>query len=1813
MLFAEPLRSKRSEEVLRGIQRIYSKITLMNLTVRRTHSDGGKEFTNRGFKTWCAARDIHPTYSPPGDPKANGRIENAVGRVKAGIRSLLLSAPELKTSSWPSALRQFVEQKFRESLGVLGGERPKRALPPFGARVMVQSRSWSKKTPYAPRAIEGIALCPASNISGCTVVLLPEQEGDKQPRFHVAPVAYTGVKDPIRFEADAVSEDPPLPPPSDPPVVKKRVSSKRPIVAHACVGGESGSDCGFEDGHDLKEAVLLKAPPDGVDFHGCGTATPIVTPPNSTADAYDVRSAGKDNNADDAWLQGFPVWGGQPGCPNREDALHALFSISECPVHQLPRENEEEESREESMTCRVCEEPVSEHESMRCSLCGLRASDKLSIEESEARAEQLLNAAPVLRREDVDQLIAESLWNRAPKTRKVDQSLQGSGTLGLTLGFYRYGPKVGVTKETLRRPRLTQVVNRYMQQEGARIGEPGHWCSVRVTSNFSSEIHQDRNEPGSLNFVVPVSRFGGGRIWIEEGFGQSSHSTELSGADVSSAPGKPAGRYVGGDLQSIWFDASRNHAVEASSGTRRVLVGYTPKELGRLPPDLREFLVGLSFPLPPPKPQRPLGETMPRTSEPEGPKLQEDMLSEPEIHQLRCEHVMLRHLLIEQHKCCDEEIAAASNEGRIASNLHLHDLCAWIEECEQGLVWQDTSDLLKSGAVGEAEAAVLGARLASLGVSSDVEEAQTWKGLYEDHDPEDPGSGGVGDKKETKISDPETQAWQAQPAQVLQTVAVSHAEVLKNVEEWRAPASEELGSIFDIHRTLRKITDEDVARFKEAGDTVEYLPSKALFQVKAGQGRKKVRVVACGNFAENAGSKSKELRFQNYAGGADTLSLRCHMKFAGSRAGTHGWLTSGGDIRTAFLLAPLVQPGHRKILKPPHTLVKAGIVDPSELWLVTGAIYGLQESPAAWATHRDSVIPTIPIRVKDQSLYLQRSRADANMWMLRCPHTQELLAVLSVYVDDLLLSADADVSAAVWEAIQKTWKISTPVFATEKEGLKFCGFEIHQDQTGLRVSQQAYIRSLLDKYPDIQGEVSVPYGRELETQETKPTSSIEKIRYAQALVGEILWIATRSRPDLSYAVSRIGQLITKDTEQAIQRAEDTVRYLRRSIHYELHYGSAGEGRGPGDQLPIDRGDNIVEVFADASFCPGTDKSQTGLIILWGNSPIAWLSMRQPCASLSTAEAELQSSLDGTLLYNDNQGACTVMNMPQGTWRTRHLRLKAAWFFEQLEHARFRVYHVPGQYMLGDLCTKPLQGVRVRDLLRMMKMKIGPSAPDGGESSSSSSASSVNPVVQKVVAGCADPGGEIESATAWSLGTGGAPDAAQALRVLTVASALQTVTAKLVHVSVDVEDHQSQELAELKTVLQFVCCVLTIVGVLALVCWCRGQSEEVPRIQALSSRVRDNERSEITDEDEWSMIDETRRDDVTSGLELEGLTTGPTTRVGLRNRSGYRSLAVPAPNGPKGSLTSRDDSCDDEGSRGATWVYGSRSLAVPASDDPRGSLTRRDDWVEGVSGSSGSEAFAVPAPMFPSGSSAPNACEGRRSEAGGGLLGLTGRSSTESGVFEVRGDEQPQGLFAVHVDDAAYSGSAEGAPGVDSATAGSASVSGDCDGVAEDIPGEPEHDIAKDVQEDISAEYVRTHRARETERERLEIYPGWPLRVPPRFSWDPKPEWGSWESLFYQNIPPAVKRDFYYHDRLRGVLVRFHAQERRQMFVPSPGGLPESVSWESLTGRRRTFHRGSATSAIGILEDVWNVPHPKPARQVLTEKWVGRTELELHSP
>ena len=86
----------------------------------------------------------------------------------------------------------------------------------------------------------------------------------------------------------------------------------------------------------------------------------------------------------------------------------------------------------------------------------------------------------------------------------------------------------------------------------------------------------------------------------------------------------------------------------------------------------------------------------------------------------------------------------------------------------------------------------------------------------------------------------------------------------------------------------------------------------------------------------------------------------------------------------------------RTFLRPPAVLKQAGFAAEGEYWEITGALYGLQESPADWASYRDETLPTIEVLYQDKKLHLERSKHEPNMWLLRCPETSALLAVFDL-------------------------------------------------------------------------------------------------------------------------------------------------------------------------------------------------------------------------------------------------------------------------------------------------------------------------------------------------------------------------------------------------------------------------------------------------------------------------------------------------------------------------------------------------------------------------------------------------------------------------------------------------------------------------------------------------------------------------------------------------------------------------------------------------------------------------------------------------
>ena len=204
----------------------------------------------------------------------------------------------------------------------------------------------------------------------------------------------------------------------------------------------------------------------------------------------------------------------------------------------------------------------------------------------------------------------------------------------------------------------------------------------------------------------------------------------------------------------------------------------------------------------------------------------------------------------------------------------------------------------------------------------------------------------------------------------------------------------------------------------------------------------------------------------------------------------------------------------------------------------------MQSSPSDWGLFRDQQMGTWTWARGQDECFLQAT-SEANLWKL-CRRTSEGKGWITegyvvIYVDDVLAVGPRGVVSSFMSKVGNTWKCSTPTWAEDPGGVKFCGFEIEAvaTQGGLRVSQASYAAELCGRH---QIDVGRPTPMSVSTAnlvaqvsvEEKESTDLALVRQAQAITGELLWLSIRTRPDVAYPVGVMGRLATRSPSTAIQ-------------------------------------------------------------------------------------------------------------------------------------------------------------------------------------------------------------------------------------------------------------------------------------------------------------------------------------------------------------------------------------------------------------------------------------------------------------------------------------------------------------------------------------------------------------------------------------------------------------------------------------------------------------------------------------------------------
>ena len=556
--------------------------------------------------------------------------------------------------------------------------------------------------------------------------------------------------------------------------------------------------------------------------------------------------------------------------------------------------------------------------------------------------------------------------------------------------------------------------------------------------------------------------------------------------------------------------------------------------------------------------------------------------------------------------------------------------------------------------------------------------------------------------------------------EILQTKIVSPKEVAKEWKKWIPSAEDEVHSLLTEKQALLPLPAQKVTDFMEEarrrGVKVELIPSKLVFARKPGKngGKLKVRWVICGNF------ESKQPEETNYSGGADASAFRIMILLAAR----HQWEGASLDVKTAFLNAEMTfkDDEHLMLVLPPTFFVERGFMEKDTYYLPQKAVYGLRRSPRLWGEHRDEAMRKFEVKVqeegKDKKMKLKALDSEPNLWkvVFEEDESEEMKGLVMTYVDDLFIVGPQEVTKAIREHVQKTWTTSSPQDVSEVP-IKFLGMEVskewdHQaERFAWFISQSSYVEDLLSTGEEKLKTRKIPMTRDqasMEPIEEMPSQA--QIRSAQKVVGELLWLVTRTRPDLMFSVSRMGANILRSPQAVAEAGIQAKGYLLGTKTLGLKY------------LLREDEDLVLNVFTDASYAPNAEESHGCCIVVVGSCPIFWKSGRQSTVTLSTAEAELTEVVEGMvagesisvildelvgrlprMAWTDSQSGLSILTSEGGSWRTRHLRLRSAYTRQCLQEGLWGIAHVPGEDMLADIGTKPLTGPRLEDLKKKMNM------------------------------------------------------------------------------------------------------------------------------------------------------------------------------------------------------------------------------------------------------------------------------------------------------------------------------------------------------------------------------------------------------------------------------------------------------------------------------------------------------------------------------
>jgi hypothetical protein len=415
-------------------------------------------------------------------------------------------------------------------------------------------------------------------------------------------------------------------------------------------------------------------------------------------------------------------------------------------------------------------------------------------------------------------------------------------------------------------------------------------------------------------------------------------------------------------------------------------------------------------------------------------------------------------------------------------------------------------------------------------------------------------------------------------------------------------------------------------------------------------------------------------------------------------AATHDYVVRQLDVKTAYLNGPLDEEIY---MKAPH-----GFTSSSHFWRLRKGLYGLRQAGRQWyLTLHDAY----------SALGFSRCNSDWSVYTRRTPSTFSMSATS---VDDIIIASDSQSESDLC-ARQIDEKFPT-TDCGDAEWILGCRITRCRAKRLLMIDQSQFIASILRDFGlDNCKPVKTPCPKWRLTQDMCPRNAAEQ-EIADALpfrtlVGKCMYLATCTRPDISYAVRELARFMSNYGAKHFAAAKHLLRYLQGTRSRGVVYGNCG---------------NFSPVFH--SFCDSDwamtegRKSVSGYVVMCADGPICWSSKQQTVVALSSCEAEYISSAhcarqiiwlrslfselgfpqkDPSLLRCDNQGAVVCTHDPHSHNRMKHIDIRIHFIRDCVNRHLINVDRVAGIENPSDLLTKPLEKIIHFKWLHILRLDI----------------------------------------------------------------------------------------------------------------------------------------------------------------------------------------------------------------------------------------------------------------------------------------------------------------------------------------------------------------------------------------------------------------------------------------------------------------------------------------------------------------------------